>query len=88
MESDFEKKVHLDFPLVPGQVLMPGEDKVEIPITFTPRELRKYQESIRLNFNNGLYFIEVSVQGQGIPLNLEMRDPDQSYTNLGIVSVG
>ncbi len=88
VESDFEKKVHLDFPLVPGQVLMPGEDKLEIPITFTPRELRKYSEVIRLNFNDGLYFVDVSVQGQGIPLNLELRDPDQSFTNLGIVSVG
>ena len=88
VESNFEKKVHLDFPVVPGQVLMPGEEKIEIPITFTPRELRKYQEVIKLNFNNGLYFVDITVQGQGIPLNLELKDPDQSYTNLGIVSVG
>jgi hypothetical protein len=67
---------------------MPGEEKIEIPITFTPRELRKYQEVIKLNFNNGLYFVDVTVQGQGIPLNLELKDPDQSFTNLGIVSVG
>jgi len=38
VESNFEKKIHLDFPVVPGQVLMPGEEKIEIPITFTPRE--------------------------------------------------
>ncbi len=40
VESSFEKKVYLDFPVVPGQVLMPGEEKIEIPITFTPRELK------------------------------------------------
>jgi len=40
---------------------MPGDDKLEIPITFTPRELRKYQETIKLNFNNGLYFVDVVV---------------------------
>jgi len=67
---------------------MPGEEKIEIPITFTPRELRKYHEVIKLNFNNGLYFVDVTVQGQGIPLNLDLKDPDQSFTNLGIVSVG
>lgn len=88
MESNFEKKVYLDFPVVPGQVLMPGEEKIEIPITFTPRELREYHEVIKLNFNNGLYFIDVVVQGHGIPLHLDLKDPDQAFTNLGVVSVG
>lgn len=61
VESNFEKKIYLDFPVVPGQVLMPGEEKIEIPITFTPRELRTYHEVVKLNFNNGLYFIDVVV---------------------------
>ena len=55
---------------------MPGEEKIEIPITFTPRELKQYSEVIKLNFNNGLYFIDVLVTGQGIPLNLDLKDPD------------
>mgnify|MGYP006889528907 CR=1 FL=1 len=42
----------------------------------------------KLNFNNGLYYIDVVIQGQGIPLNLDLKDPDQGFTNLGIVSVG
>ena len=43
LETDFEKTNYLDFPVIPGQVLMPGEEnKVQIPIIFTPRELRKY----------------------------------------------
>jgi hypothetical protein len=61
VESNFEKKVYLDFPLVPGQVIMPGEDQIEIPITFAPRELKQYNEVIKLNFNNGLYYIDVIV---------------------------
>lgn len=88
VESNFEKKLYLDFPLVPGQVLMPGEEKIEIPITFTPREQKEYHEVIKLNFNNGLYFIDVVVQGRGIPLHLDLKDPDQVETNLGVVSVG
>lgn len=68
---------------------MPGEANItEIPITFIPRELKKYHEVIKLNFNNGLYYMDVVVEGQGIPLNLELKDPDQAYTQLGIVSVG
>jgi len=55
---------------------MPGEDKIEIPITFMPRELRPYHEVVKLNFNNGLYFIDVVVQGVGIPLHLDLKDPD------------
>ena len=88
VESIFEKKIHLDFPLVPGQVLMPGEEKIEIPITFTPREQKEYNEIIKLNFNNGLYFMDVIVKGNGIPLSLDLKDPDQVETNLGVVSVG
>ena len=68
--------MYLDFPVVPGQVIMPGEDKFEIPITFMPRELRPYHEVVKLNFNNGLYFIDVVVQGVGIPLHLDLKDPD------------
>ena len=46
METDFEKKPHLDVLLVPGQVLMPDStdeaDKLQIPILFTPRDIRSY----------------------------------------------
>ena len=59
LESDFEKKTYLDFPVIPGCVLMPGdENKMSIPIVFTPREIRKYEETIKLDFN-GLYFVDL-----------------------------
>lgn len=67
---------------------MPGEDnKLKIPIIFTPREIRKYNETIKLDFD-GLYFVDLQVTGQGIPLNLDLKDPDHATTDLGIVSVG
>lgn len=88
LETDFEKKTYLDLPVVPGQVLMPGEEnKLQIPIVFTPREIRKYSETVRLDFN-GLYFVDLQIAGQGIPLNLDLKDPDHQTTDLGTVSVG
>lgn len=37
---------------------------------------------------DGLYFVDLQIQGQGVPLNLDLKDPDHSTTDLGIVSVG
>jgi hydrocephalus-inducing protein len=89
IESDFVKTNYLDVPLTPGQVLMPdkGDNVLNVPILFTPRECRKYEEKVRLDFNN-LYQVDILVKAQGIPLNLDLRDPDQAITDLGIVSVG
>jgi len=89
IESDFVKTNYLDVPLTPGQVLMPDKDSniLKVPILFTPRECRKYEEKVRLDFNN-LYQVDILVKAQGIPLNLDLRDPDQAITDLGIVSVG
>lgn len=54
IESDFVKTNYLDVPLVPGQVLMPdkSDNVLKVPILFTPRECRKYEEKVRLDFNN------------------------------------
>jgi len=64
-----------------------GNNSIKVPILFTPREIRKYQETIRLDFN-GLYQVDIQIKAQGIPLNLDLRDPDQTITDIGIVSVG
>jgi len=32
--------------------------------------------------------MDIIVKGQGIPLHLDLKDPDQVETNLGVVSVG
>ena len=44
--ANFEKKAYLDVQLAPGQVLLPSTKeaplKLEVPIIFTPREIKKY----------------------------------------------
>jgi len=91
VETDWVKKPHLDVLLTPGQVLMPegSEDveKLQIPILFTPRDTKAYQEKFTLDFNN-LYKVDVIVKGEGIPLQLELLDQDQAFLDFGIVSVG
>jgi len=62
------------------------DDRLAIPIIFTPREIKKYSEVIKLDFN-GLYQIDVTIKGQGIPMLLDLKDPDQMYTDFGAVSV-
>lgn len=85
IESNFEKKNYLDFQIVPGQVIMPDE-KLEIPIIFTPREIKKYEESIKLDFN-GLYFVDMKIMGQGIPMHLDLKDPEHHKVDMGTISV-
>jgi len=91
VETTFEKKPYLDVQLAPGQVLVPSTKeapiKLEIPIIFTPREIKKYQETISFEFNN-LYTIDVTITGEGIPMQLELEDPDQAVVDFGVVSVG
>ena len=91
VETNFEKKPYLDVQLSPGQVLLPmtpeAPERLEVPIIFTPREIKKYQETITFDFNN-LYTIDVVITGEGIPMLLELQDPDQALVDFGIVSVG
>jgi len=72
-------------------VLLPSTrdnpQKLLIPIIFTPREIKKYHEVVTFDFN-GLYTIDVTITGEGIPLLLDLVDPDQAYVDFGIVSVG
>ena len=62
-------------------------EKLEIPIIFTPREIQKYKEVITFDFN-GLYTIDVAITGEGIPMVLELVDPDKHTVDFGVVSVG
>ena len=64
-----------------------NQEKLEVPIIFTPTEIKKYQETITFDFNN-LYKIDVVLTGEGIPMQLELYDPDQAFLDFGIVSVG
>lgn len=91
IETNFEKKPYLDVQLSPGEVLLPStKDKKErllIPIIFTPREIKKYNEVVTFDFN-GIYKIDVVLKGEGITMVIELKDPDQHIVDFGIVSKG
>jgi hydrocephalus-inducing protein len=91
IESMFEKKPYLDVQLAPGQVLLPStkdkKEMLEVPIIFTPREIRKYSEVVQLDFN-GIYKIDFTIKGEGIPMNVELQDPDQHTIDFGIQPIG
>lgn len=81
------KKADREKPQAEVKAAEPKPDmRLAVPIIFTPREIKKYQETIKLDFN-GLYQIDVVVKGQGIPMLLDLKDPDQMYTDFGAVSV-
>ena len=91
IETNFEKKPYLDVQLSPGEVLLPStkdkQEKLLIPIIFTPREIKKYNEVVTFDFN-GIYKIDVVIKGEGIPMVIELKDPDQHIVDFGIVSKG
>lgn len=91
IETNFEKKPFLDVQLSPGEVLLPStkdkEEKLSIPIIFTPRDIQKYHEVVTFDFN-GIYKIDVVIKGEGIPMNVELVDPDQHIVDFGILSKG
>ena len=49
--------------------------------------MTSYSEKLTLDFNN-LYKVDVIVKGEGIPLHLDLKDPDQAFLDFGILSVG
>lgn len=91
IETNFEKKPYLDVQLSPGEVLLPATkenpEKLLIPIIFTPREIKSYNEVIVFDFN-GIYKIQVTIKGEGIPMNIELVDPDQHIVDFGVASKG
>ncbi len=60
---------------------------LKIPIVFTPRESKKYEETITFDIN-GLHKIDVLVQGEGIPLKLELESSQDQNIDFGIARVG
>ena len=85
---DNKNKPYLDVNLSPGQVILPGQSEIlEVPITFIPREFTKYREVIKFNFN-GIYDVDVEIKGEGIPLRLELEDPNMQTLDFGILLVG
>lgn len=72
----FEKKgvFHVDCSPI---VLQPGESK-EVPISFSPSALCRFDEMIPFEIN-GLYTVNVCLMGQGVPLKLQLEDPEEQH---------
>eukprot|EP00830_Metopus_es_P004011 TRINITY_DN13708_c0_g1_i2.p1 TRINITY_DN13708_c0_g1~~TRINITY_DN13708_c0_g1_i2.p1 ORF type:complete len:852 (-),score=171.11 TRINITY_DN13708_c0_g1_i2:10-2565(-) len=90
IDLKFEKKPYIDVNLNPGQVILPytgneGE-KLKIPIVFTPRDMRKYEETINFDFN-GIYKANIVVKGEGIPLLLELTKTEKQFLDFGVGKV-
>ncbi|CAD8206755.1 unnamed protein product [Paramecium octaurelia] len=103
IEALYEKKPYFGVQLPSGQVLLPiqietHKDKkgiiqtkelnvLQIPITFTPRELVKYDESVIFDIN-GLQKVEVRFTGEGVPLKLDLLKTEYQFVDFGIYGVG
>lgn len=59
---------------------------LKIPITFTPRECIRYDQTVTFDINN-LYQIDVRLTGEGIPLKLELEKTEDSNVDFGVVRV-
>lgn len=96
IETNFERKPHLDFQLASGEVLLPlqyekGTNKelnvLKIRVVFTPREFTSYNETISLDINN-LYKLDLNLLGEGIQFKLELERTEDQHIDFGIVKVG
>ncbi len=89
VETDFVKTAFLDFKLEQGQVLLPQNDKkakqqkVRVPVVFTPRDFVKYDERLTLNINN-LHSVEIQIKGEGVPLKLELEKSEDQNVDFGV----
>jgi hydrocephalus-inducing protein len=93
IETLFEKKNYLDVKLANGQVLLPKEKQnpdinvISIPIIFTPREIKNYEQIVTFDINN-LHKIDVKIIGEGIPMKLELERAEDNFVDFGIQRIG
>ncbi|XP_074864560.1 hydrocephalus-inducing protein homolog isoform X2 [Carettochelys insculpta] len=67
-------------------VLSPGE-KMEVPITFYPREAISYHDSIPFEIS-GVSQQTIEVLGKGTEMKLDILEPSSRVVKLGVLSVG
>ena len=60
---------------------------VDVPIVFTPRDVQQYSEQIPFELN-GLYTVNVTVQGEGCLLKVDLQNPAQALVSFGSLRVG
>jgi hydrocephalus-inducing protein len=81
----FQKLPFLEVKAEPT-VLKPNQ-AVDVPIIFTPRDVQKYSEQIPFELN-GLYTVNVTVEGEGCLLKVDLLNPAQALVSFGSLRVG
>ncbi|XP_059569698.1 hydrocephalus-inducing protein homolog [Alligator mississippiensis] len=81
----FSNTAHLEVGFQAG-VLNPGE-KIEVPITFYPREAVSYHEIIPFEIN-GLSQQTVEVLGKGSEMKIDVVEPQSKVVKFGALTVG
>ncbi|KAM6946364.1 hydrocephalus-inducing protein homolog [Aplochiton taeniatus] len=85
LDCQFQNTAYLEVAFQP-EVLPPG-GVVEVPVTFYPREARRYSDKLTFVLNDCAKQV-VEIQGQGIEMKVELLDPGQRQVNLGALLVG
>nr|XP_033799169.1 hydrocephalus-inducing protein homolog isoform X3 [Geotrypetes seraphini] len=69
-----------------AEVLIPG-GKMEVPITFYPREAIQYHENLCFEINEHSQQI-VEIFGRGAEMKIEVLNPQHKVVNFGVLQVG
>ncbi|KAG8223164.1 hypothetical protein J437_LFUL000330, partial [Ladona fulva] len=85
LESKFQSMDHLIAHL--EKTVLFFDEEVQVLIRFFPLEMLKYEEKIPFVINDKWEEIVV-VRGEGIPIRLELVNPDQKYIDFKCVEVG
>ncbi|XP_037539075.1 hydrocephalus-inducing protein homolog [Nematolebias whitei] len=66
-------------------ILRPGA-VMKVPVTFYPHEARQYHKKLSFNLNSCI--THVDIQGQGIEIKLDVKNPQQKKLKLGSLTLG
>ncbi|XP_034444093.1 hydrocephalus-inducing protein homolog [Hippoglossus hippoglossus] len=85
VQSQFKNtsNLEMDFQSI---VLLPGA-VMEVPVTFYPREARRYHEKLSFVLN-GCVTKQVDIHGQGVEMKLHLEDPKHREVKLGSLMLG
>ncbi|XP_037834213.1 hydrocephalus-inducing protein homolog [Kryptolebias marmoratus] len=84
-ECQFRNAAFLSVDFQPN-ILRPGA-AMEVPVTFHPQEARRYHKNITFVFNSCVTQ-HVDIQGQGIQIKLDVKNPQQKQLKLGSLTLG
>ena len=90
LDSNFVKNDHLDLKLAPSQSILPYNNNklniLRIPVFLNLRKLGKIKEEIEFLIQNN-YKVKVMIKGEGVPLQVELENPENINVNMGELKV-